>query len=153
TAERIAMYLVVAIGGEVRHAQIATVRVTCGPELDALATEFNVKLDRNDRADAQRSAIAELKTRTPAQHVRFVDLGASAVDKGTWGGTYGGKKWAAIARAAHSFLTGKLTHSVFADHAFDLQHNGGGGFLHHPHPTPSPGQGGGPIATRNKDRD
>jgi hypothetical protein len=30
-----------------------------------------------------------------------------------------------IAQALHDFLKGSLTHSVFADHAFDLQHNGG----------------------------
>jgi hypothetical protein len=122
-AERIAMYLVVAIGGEVRHADRCW--DGCRAQLDALVTEFNVKLDKNDRAEAQRAPVSQLKTMSPAQHVRFVELVAAVFDKGAWGSTYGGKKWANIALAAHGFLTGKLSHSVFADHAFDLQHNGG----------------------------
>lgn len=44
---------------------------------------------------------------------------------GKWGGGFGGKKWAAIAKAAEKYLMFQGSPVVFADHCVDLSHNGG----------------------------
>lgn len=130
-AETLAMYLVVAIGGEIRHAKGRNM-FDCKAELDTLVKEFGVKLDCNDRAEAQRQPVEALRKMSHEDHIRFARLVAGVFQKGEWSSAYGGKPWAQIARAACQFLTGELSHTRFADHAFDLQHNNGSVFGKHP---------------------
>ncbi len=120
-AERVVVYLVVAVGGEIRWANQIT---TCNLQVKALVTEFEIQLG-GDRGDAQKEAIETLKNMSMAKHIRFLELVAYVFDRGDWSGSYGGMAWGRIARAALSFLQGKISHSVLADHAFDLQHNNG----------------------------
>jgi hypothetical protein len=65
-----------------------------------------------------------LKSKSLSEQVHYLDLAAKAFGTRT-GGSFGGKPWADIARAAHGFLSGSYTHTEFADLAFDLEHNGG----------------------------
>lgn len=147
-AERLAMYLTVAVGGEIRHAKAHWMSseeyggysgyggygnpgrrlpsLSSGDSnLKALVDEFRVELDGNDREGAQVVHTNRLKAMTHAQHVRFLDLCAKVFGNGRWNGSMGGRPWAQIAEAAHDFLVGKTSHTGFADHAFDLQHNNG----------------------------
>lgn len=128
TAERLVMYLVVAVGGEIRHAD--SFSYICDENLDMLKKEFAVELGGR-RGDAQLRTLAKLKTLSHEEHVRFMKLCQEQFFNGTWASSIGGSAWGLIARAAHDFLIGKLTASVFADHAFDLEHNNGSVFGKH----------------------
>lgn len=44
---------------------------------------------------------------------------------GNWGASFGGKRWAHISNCCLKYHLGKWNDTTFADHAFDLQHNGG----------------------------
>ena len=122
-AERLAMYLVLACGGEVRHA--GTYWTKCAAAVGTLRSQFGVLLDADDRFAAQKSSVNKLKNLPLEKQVRFLELVIEVFEQGDWSRSFGGRAWAAIAQAALGFLTGKLSHSVFADHAFDLQHNNG----------------------------
>lgn len=130
-AERLAMYLVVAVGGEMRH--VGSYNNRCEKEVEELLERFKVERtgSREHRSLAQERTNNFLKTVGLAEHIRFVELCAVVFARGQWGASYGGSRWADIARAAHGFLSGKLAHSEFADHAFDLQHNSGTVFGKH----------------------
>jgi phosphohistidine swiveling domain-containing protein len=132
TAERIAMYLVSAVCGEVRHAYLRanwdpnTEAVLEGKRaLDVLKAEFAIQIDGDDRAESQKVIVETLKTMPQEKHVHFLRLVAAVFNAPVWKGSHGGKKWGNIAQTALAFLTKQLDHSVFADHAFDLEHNGG----------------------------
>lgn len=133
-AERLAMYLTLAVGGEVRHAFDHWTGY--GDAVRELRRDFGVALDHSDRFESQKSSVNKLRTCSPADQVRFLELVTAVFEAEEWKERkkmngepiFGGPKWAAIARAALLFLKGELTHSVFADHAFDLQHNGGSVF-------------------------
>jgi|JI8StandDraft_1071087.scaffolds.fasta_scaffold01712_11 phosphoenolpyruvate synthase/pyruvate phosphate dikinase len=129
-AERLATYIATAIGGELSHGKA---KDKCyNPELvaaehkelnEGFAVEFN-----DASAWVRPIVIARLQTQTTADHLRFAELAATCFNTPVWSISYGGKKWGAIAQALVGFLNGTLSHSVFADHAFDLQHNGGSVF-------------------------
>ncbi len=134
-AERLAMYLAVAVGGEIRYANGYT-RVKRSPEIAALVTDFDIQLGGSNRNEAQRQSIAKLKTLDGTAHLRFAELVArafslqppavGAVLADWWPEkSVGGWRWGKIAEALAGFLSGKLPHSLFADHSFDLQHNNG----------------------------
>lgn len=58
----------------------------------------------------------------------FLPILSNIFHKGTWGGSYGGPKWGAIADgAAHYFKHGDKP-LMFSDHVVDLSHNGGPAF-------------------------
>ncbi len=122
-AERLATYLLVAVAGELRHFRGNI------PEFQSLQDNYNVMIGGNgerERRRAQCAVIARTSHMSREEQAEFFSLAMSVCDNGSWKTTsHGGKKWAAIAAVAHGFLTGELDHSVFADHAFDLQHNNG----------------------------
>jgi phosphohistidine swiveling domain-containing protein len=129
-AERLATYIATAIGGELSHGKA---RDKCynselvAAEHQELSERFAVEF--NDASAWVRPVvIARLETQTTADHLRFAELAATCFNTPDWTNSYGGKKWGAIAQALVGFLNGTLSHSVFADHAFDLQHNGGSVF-------------------------
>jgi phosphohistidine swiveling domain-containing protein len=131
-AERMAMYLIVAVGGEMRHVN-AHDSYVCEKEVDELLTIFKVERTGSveHRSRAQERTNSFLKGVGLAEHIRFAELCEIVFRKGRWSSSYGGPKWAKIAEAAYHFLSGQKSHSVFADHAFDLQHNGGTVFGKH----------------------
>jgi len=121
-AERLALYLCVAVGGEIRHAWRSS--ATEGqPEMTLLQSVYKIEL-HGDRNEAQIRALQRLERMSLNEQIRFADSVAKVFNNGGWGGSYGGRPWGQIAEALHGFLTG-TPHTVFADHAFDLQHNGG----------------------------
>jgi phosphohistidine swiveling domain-containing protein len=130
-AERLAVYLIVAIGGEMRH--IGAWNPHCETEVNELFSKFKVERtgSAEHRSLAQQRTIAYLRTVSLAEQARFAELCDKAFRFGNWSGSVGGVPWANIARAAHGFLTGRLSHSLFADHTFDLQHNNGTVFGKH----------------------
>lgn len=124
-AERLALYLVVAVGGEIRHAK------DWWAEVDTLRRVFKTQLG-GDRRAAQVATLNHLKTVSVQEQLRYLALVESVFNTSGWSGSVGGRKWGAIAKAALGFLKGELSHSVFADHAFDLQHNNGSVFGKNP---------------------
>ncbi len=48
-----------------------------------------------------------------------------------WDSCYGGERWAVIAETGLWFLKEKISHTVFVDRVFDLEHNGGRVFNKH----------------------
>ena len=141
-AERLATYLVLAVGGELRHTHSDW--LACGYEFQELQERFGLLTAEwteygqkalvgsyfEQREQAQVSALGSLKgsAATPA---RFMELAVAVFTKGLWSGSMGGSKWAHIAQTVLDFLSGACTHTVFADHAFDLEHNGGRMFDKH----------------------
>lgn len=123
SAERIAAYLALAVSGELRHTPVTSITKEHGL-VKALADRFGVQRGGN-RYQAQQAVVERLKSASTAEQIEFLNLAVEAFELPVWGPSVGGPKWAQIARAALGFLTGDLTHSVFVDHAFDLQHNGG----------------------------
>lgn len=125
------MYLIVAVGGEMRH--VSHFNDACQKEVEELFTRF--KVERTGAAEhrslAQERTNNFLKGVSLAEQIRFAEMCEIVFRKGRWSSSYGGPRWAKIAEAAYHFLSGQKSHSVFADHAFDLQHNGGTVFGKH----------------------
>ncbi len=127
-AERLAMYMATAIGGELSHC-----KTKCDHsgelqvEHELLRAHYGV--DFNDESAWVRpNVVKRLRQLSAADHVRFAEVAVTCFTTVTWRPAYGGKSWGAIAEALLGFLNGTLSHSVFADHAFDLQHNRGSVF-------------------------
>lgn len=127
-AERLAMYMATAIGGELSHCKNKSEHNgRLDVEHELLRTHFCV--DFNDESAWVRPIVVKrLRQLSAADHMRFAELAVACFNTVTWRRAFGGKKWGAIAEALLGFLNGTLSHSVFADHAFDLQHNGGSVF-------------------------
>lgn len=128
-AGRLAMYLVVAVGGEMRHAGHRWDETSA--EVQELKQRFAIQLG-GDRREAQHQTLKLLRLMEHKDQAQFTKLCAVAFQGGYWGGSVGGKPWADIAWAAHRYLTGVYNASVFADHAFDLEHNNGSVFGKNP---------------------
>lgn len=134
-AERLAMYLVVAVASEAQYIfdiNRSSLQRECHYEVETLKSVYNADAFSFSATDSM-GAIARLKHLPHDQHVSFLRLVKTVFE--VWGhvgyGGYGGEKWAAIAGAAENFLCGKINSTVFADHAFDLQHNTGSVFGKH----------------------
>ncbi len=126
-AERFALYLAVAIGGEIRHARSKTSTPRKHDiEVDELVATYGIELG-GDRGQVQTKTIGLLQKMNLQQQIRFCELCMTVFNGEVWSGSYGGPKWGAIAKALHLFLSGdeKFNHSVFADHTYDLRHNSG----------------------------
>jgi phosphohistidine swiveling domain-containing protein len=128
TAEHLVCYLLVACAGELRHARESDQR--CFAELK---TKFSVSFGKSmSRRDAQLAAFNVIKEKGIADATQFFALAEEAFNADVWSSSFGGAPWANIAKAGHLFLSGQIGHTVFADHAFDLQHNNGSVFGKHP---------------------
>lgn len=97
-------YTFAAIGGEVRHHGDIRGQVPGGRE-----SQWDYWYAMGECGDRQ------------ALTSDCVDL----FGDGTWGGSYGGSKWATIAKTLRDRLSGKLDARTFVDRVFSLQHNGG----------------------------
>lgn len=129
TAEIFACYLLIAVAGETRHASGQS--NGSGKATERLQKEFEFTFG-GERYDRQMWAHKNLAGRPLSAQVEFFHLCADVFDLRDWSSSYGGSRWGTIARAPLGFLSGELGHSVFVDHAFDLQHNGGRMFDKHP---------------------
>ena len=131
-AEVVAMYITSAVCGELRHASVwSDVR----KDASLLQSEFGVRFDGNERAEAQRSVVQRLAKMSEDKHRQFL-VSAEAVFRSKswsgwaygqkeWAGGVGGPPWANIAKAVLRYMTGEWDHTTFTDHAFDLEHNNG----------------------------
>lgn len=134
-ADLLVTYLVIAVASEAQYIfdiNRRTLHRECEHEIGRLREEFDADDFHQTRVDSV-GAIARLKSLPHEKHVEFLQLAGSVFE--VWGdvgyGGYGGLKWADIARAAENYLSGKINATVFADHAFDLQHNTGSVFGKH----------------------
>lgn len=135
-------YLVIAAAGELRHASRSEYsrKLLDDPNVSAAYIELRdtfkaiPKWSGEDKARrmAQMKAAEQLRHKGLAEPVRFLELAVTVFNGNGWSSSIGGKKWAAIALAPLNYLKGKLSDSVFVDHAFDLRHNGGCMFDKHP---------------------
>ncbi len=124
-ADRLATYLLMAVVGEIRFCYGPRMFQRLAPEVE---TEL-MELVKEYAADEYLTPVQKLKDQSKRKQLRFLDLAARVFEAKVWGTVkhsgVGGKKWALISRAAQSYLNGRVNASVFADHAFDLEHNGG----------------------------
>ena len=124
-AERIALYLFVACAGEIRHlGDRECYWTTVVEEVNSLRLEFQIVLS-GSRERAEKAILNQLKSAGLPEQIRYLELVLSVFSKGRWTSAFGGEKWANIAQSVLRFLKGEYSHSIFADHAFDLQHNTG----------------------------
>lgn len=133
-AERLAVYLLVAIAGELRHYGDTKKRLDPFDyvlDKTKYAAELHNKYDVSMRKGAhkfevQMMAVDRFKRLNTKEQLAFLDLAIVAFrEKGVWDNGYGAEKWAHIAETLRAYIRNEWTDDVFVDHAFDLQHNGG----------------------------
>ncbi len=127
SAEIMACYLFLAVAAELRHAWESGSKNVQRSEdqLKQLEMMGYSKLVPSRREHAQRLAMEIAATKPMDDLIRFAKLAVEIFNDGSWQSGMGGSRWGAIAQALLGFLKGELNHTVFVDHAFDLQHNGG----------------------------
>lgn len=125
-AEVFAVYLTVAVAGELRHSR-QTVSPTLGSTQDQLvrSCERRFGATENMRSDAQYVVTRLIEKEGLQTGIEFAEL-ATAVFLLEWADKgYGGSAWAEIASTLHAYLNRDMSAEVFVDHVFDLKHNGG----------------------------
>ncbi|CAN5536236.1 hypothetical protein BH10CYA1_BH10CYA1_18050 [soil metagenome] len=127
-AEVFACYLMVAViselgftESETRHSKLSTAQQEAWTNLKGW-----LKIS----AYSYQDSMTIMATTSLSEQIEFFRQ-AECVFSANWGVGYGGPKWAAIARAPLEFLSGRLNHTAFVDHVFDLKHNGGPVFGKH----------------------
>ncbi len=129
-AEVFALYLLMAASGESRHfyseadSSGATARLAMA-RLDRTILSSSYDQGPSGRSKMHADVVRFLKDRDLEFLVTHTRDLVTVFNEGSWDGAFGGSKWGAIANALHSFLSGKLSATLFVDHAFDLEHNGG----------------------------
>ncbi|CAN5536371.1 hypothetical protein BH10CYA1_BH10CYA1_18070 [soil metagenome] len=134
TAETITCYLAIAVAGELRHTVQPRVTLDSVQAVawQRLQSNFNVVgNDSLDRGMAQGRAFDVLVRSSRSQQADFFQLAADVFSRNWTDGSFGGEAWAAIAQAPADFLAGRLSHTLYVDHVFDLEHNGGALFDKH----------------------
>lgn len=127
-AELMATYIVLAAAGELRHVRSSAYSNPLILDRELVHAElqkYGVIDEGVDRIEAQRSVADQLELLPLEQQIIFLQRAENAFRHLKWSTSFGGIKWADICAAALSWLEGKVTATVFVDHAFDLQHNGG----------------------------
>jgi len=137
--EKLALYLFLAVAGELRHAFYKEANgnysyswTAVQAQMEFLQSQYGYEYD-DDRLPMQSKMVTAFSEKPWEAHIAFFDL-AIEVFLGIWPGTtrVGGKAWADIAATIRDFLKGEWTSTEFVDHAFDLSHNGGILFDKHP---------------------
>ena len=129
-AEILACYLLVSVAGELRHAWEKANSQCVSDELRILSKQFSL-YSGDDRCDVQTTVINCLQKSSTKDLIKFLELATIVFDVPNWNSSFGGKAWGHIAKTLMLFLKGELSHSVFVDHAFDLEHNNGSVFGKH----------------------
>ncbi len=117
-------YLVIAVGGEVRHMPRSH------SDNDPYANSYNLLVKdfgvaKGDRQNTQHRVVDSFSDLSLDRVIRFFELSEHCFFDPNWRLSYGGPKWAAIAHAPLMLLKGEITSEMFVDHVFDLRHNGG----------------------------
>ena len=132
-AERLATYLALAVASELSHATVYA-RYSIVPAAEKAYDKlmsWSVFGHRSEYLAAKR-AREQLATMGKDEQTEFFSLARVLFGDCQWtSSSIGGRKWAKIAEAGRLFLSGECDHTVFADHAFDLQHNSGAVFGKH----------------------
>jgi len=129
-AEILACYLLVSVAGELRHAWEKTNSREISEELRILSQQFSLN-SGGDRCNVQTTVVSCLQKSSSKDLIKFLELATKVFDIPNWDSSFGGKAWGHIAKTLMLFLNGELSHSVFVDHAFDLEHNNGSVFGKH----------------------
>lgn len=127
-AETMACYLFTAVVGETRHALSSSSGESAA--VKRLMNEYSFKFGQG-RSSSYEYAVSVFTSKPLQRQIEFVRLALDIFKRRSWSSAFGGEKWATIARALLEFLSGRVGHTVFVDHAFDLQHNGGTMFDKH----------------------
>ncbi|HYC79688.1 MAG TPA: pyruvate, phosphate dikinase, partial [Candidatus Binatia bacterium] len=132
TAEIMSCYLMLAVASEAIYPCMSHHYAVLGPTArkaaDLLMSKYKIRSDssgRTDRWERQSETFAVMKNIGLAGQIEFFEAAEQAFAVMPDNNGVGGPKWAAFAAAAKNFLNGKLNHTAFVDHAFDLRHNGG----------------------------
>lgn len=128
-AEMLVAYLANAVAGELRHGHTHYYGLQETP-FDLIATRYGI-INHFERSHAQVSVMKYLQEHGKEAQIEFFRQAADMFDRDGWSMSFGGSAWAKIARAGLHFMTGKWSPTVFVDHVFDLQHNGGHMFDKH----------------------
>ncbi|MBS1957329.1 MAG: hypothetical protein JST89_24285 [Cyanobacteria bacterium SZAS-4] len=126
-AETVVCYLALAVAGELRHVTPHNTNFDARQKAawKQLRQRYAIAETETGRFAAQSQVLKALQHLPHEQHIEFFELAVTVFER-NWSATMvGGPAWAAIAKAGADFLTGRLSHTIFVDHVFDLEHNGG----------------------------
>lgn len=132
-AESFALYLLMAIAGEARHFNRRSGRSSVTPHevvamqrVNAVVNSSGFDTDEQDRVQLHKLVVKTLKDASHETIVDYIQNIHDVFGSAVWGGgSFGGQKWAAITKALLMFMKGELSLTLFVDHVFDLEHNGG----------------------------
>lgn len=114
-------YLCAATAGELRHAPgKAAGQADFLPLLNKWRICVNSQV--TDRTTTQRQFLLGMGAPQVVDYLRDAD---TVFRKYKWGGSFGGKKWADIAKTGLDRMINVYDPIVFVDRVFDLKHNGG----------------------------
>lgn len=159
TAEILACYCAVAVAGELRHSWDKASTGDSTPSLagcgcytcqlkagnvkpvhykknagtksrEFLKKKYGIARGQG-RCSTQTTVVKKLSTLDIQEHTMFFAHAENVFGALKWGGGFGGKPWAAIAKAPIGYLLRDVSHTVFCDHVFDLEHNNGSVFGKH----------------------
>ncbi|MFN3077427.1 MAG: PEP/pyruvate-binding domain-containing protein [Alphaproteobacteria bacterium] len=129
TAKIYAAYLTLAVIVELNQSGAYGASLYAAPEaVDALFTTFKA-FSGSEQAVPLLKRLAD---QPREQQITFLNLAAEVYNKGCFEPGFGGRLWGKIAETVQSFLSGQVSHTIFVDRVFDLQHHGRRMFDKHP---------------------
>lgn len=117
-------YICAACAGELRHSPSHIGHKISASEkafLDISGVTHDFQNDQSRSGTQKRF----LQLMTPDKSIQFLEQAVNIFGNYAWGSSYGGKKWADVAKCALDRARNKLDKIGFIDRAFDLKHNGG----------------------------
>lgn len=132
-AEVFVCYLMLAVAGELRHTTAQHVHLDARQRQawSLLKKHYSVADESATRLASQNYVRDRMHSQNADKHMMFFHLAAVVFAKNWTASGMGGKPWAAIAQAGADFLDGKMSHTIFVDLVFDLEHNTGSVFDKH----------------------
>ncbi|MDB5186622.1 MAG: pyruvate phosphate dikinase [Candidatus Saccharibacteria bacterium] len=122
-AEMLVAYLANAVASELRNG-FNNYEGANFNQFKSMVTRYGIAYHEY-RAPAQIPAMRFLKENGIVGQIEYFSQAGDIFSWSGWYGGYGGEAWAKIARAAHKFISGTWSPTLFVDHVFDLRHNGG----------------------------
>ncbi len=134
-AKTFEVYVVLAVGGELRHARtessLCNYKVHGGmPELSDWLMQYAClargagEARNNARTKAGERLLKSYQS-GDVDKIELIDKVASAFKDLRWTGSYGGDKWGQAADCLSMYLKEETTATIFVDTMFGIQHNGG----------------------------
>lgn len=116
-------YLCAAVAGELRHSvNVDSVNKALRKKL----TQFGI-LGSDQQNDLSRGAVQKrfLTSLQASQLHTYLELAVTCFDSPKWPSSYGGPRWAEIAKTGLQRYEKQIDATSFIDRVFDLKHNGG----------------------------